>query len=106
DFKVDYESEENAQVVYSALAVDKEFGASILEITSWLSTTSCSTFYPHYFAGILKLLKQDFFAHPSVLSWTVLHLLQKQLKNLDKEWNYDILLSTLLLLLVTGFSIH
>lgn len=24
DFEVDYESEENAQVVYSALAVDKE----------------------------------------------------------------------------------
>ncbi|KAI8540490.1 hypothetical protein RHMOL_Rhmol09G0268000 [Rhododendron molle] len=61
---------------------------------------------PNNYVCILKLLKQDFFAHPSVLSWTFLHLLQKQLKNLDKEWNYDILLGTLLLLLVTGFSIH
>ncbi|XP_062120085.1 uncharacterized protein LOC133834476 [Humulus lupulus] len=104
DLEVDYGSEENASIVYAALAVDKELQPDKVKRQMSLSDGKLSVERYRMFRlvkvvaiilrvclynCILRQLKQDFFEHPIALLLISLPLLQKLSKNSEKEWNCD-----------------
>lgn len=65
DFEVDYESEENAQVVYSALAVDKELQPD--KVKRQMSVSNGKLFV-HFEAVEARFLRASFSAFMDVLT--------------------------------------